>query len=152
MTTHLIVAAVSAAVSVGITWQLVSGHYLSQLQTERLAYQRSALEASRKAADESARLQKAKDEALAKANKRQQVLARDVAAARSELDRLQDAARSTAIRSADTCPAAAHDTAAIAWVLGRCTGELVDLAAKADGHANDVRTLIEAWPHHVSKP
>ena len=31
-------------------------------------------------------------------------------------------------------------------LLAQCGAEITELAAKADGHANDVRTLIEAWP------
>ena len=146
MITHLLAAAVSATASALITWQLLSGQYHSELSDLRLAYQESALKASQQAAAETARLQEQKDEALRQAAQRQRNLARDVAAARDALGRLQDAASSAADRSEAACPAATFDTVALARVLGKCSAELQDLAARADGHVSDIRTLMEAWP------
>ena len=52
--------------------------------------------------------------------------------------------------SASACPAtveAARTAAdAFATVFTDCQGRYADVAAKADGHASDVRTLEEAWP------
>ena len=113
---------------------------LSELRTEYATAQFQALE---KAHAQTIRLQEKADTAARKSAARQSALANDISAARSELERLQDIARSA---SANSCPAAANPAAALADVFQQCSARLQELAAKADGHANDVRALIDAWP------
>lgn len=51
-------------------------------------------------------------------------------------------------RDLPTLTRAAVDKYAVALddVLGQCSSRLTDMAAKAQGHAGDVRTLSDAWP------
>lgn len=146
MTGYLVVAVVSASAAAGLAWKVLTAEHREQMAQIRVQHTQAMMDAAEAAKMETIRLQELVDEAVAQSQKRQKALARDADNARRELVRLQDAARSAASRSADTCPAAADDTAAISWVLGKCAAELQDVAAKADGHANDVRTLIRAWP------
>src|SRR5690606_11227417 len=88
-------------------------------------------------------------EAQHAAAQREKSLRSDAAAARTELDRLRDAIRIAARR--DPVPGAATDAgdqpaSTSDELLAQCGQELVDLARVADGHASDVRTLIESWP------
>ncbi len=88
--------------------------------------------------------------AEAAASNRQRTLLADANAARVELDRLHTALE------AHTAPRLTASAATIAPGLDyadpvpelfiQCTARYIDLAAKADGHANDVKTLVDAWP------
>lgn len=71
------------------------------------------------------------------------------AAARTELNRLRGAI-AAATRS-DQLPGAPtgstdHRAATDRELLGSCAAELQEVARAADGHASDVRTLMESWP------
>lgn len=138
-----ICAAIAAFAAAWIVqgWRL--GGQMAEVKTE---YAKAQVAAVEKAHMETIRLHEQVDNALAESHKRQKVLARDADNARRELVRLQDAARTTASRLQDTSPTGADDATALSWVLGKCAAELQDMARNADGHANDVRTLMEAWP------
>jgi hypothetical protein len=91
--------------------------------------------------------QQQKEEARNEADRRIAQLAADLRAARRAGDGLRD--ELAALRSRlDGAPIAAcleaNDT--LATLLGSCEGEYRDMAAAAQGHADDVRTLITAWP------
>lgn len=84
------------------------------------------------------------------ASSRQRALAADARAARAELDGLRtaleahDGPRLTA--SATPFAPGLDYTDPVPELFLQCTSRYIDLAAKADGHANDVKTLTEAWP------
>lgn len=85
-------------------------------------------------------------EALNNARTRENEIRIAADGARSELDRLRVTIkkRSSAVAAS---PASAVDySIASADVFGECAAELTALAGKADGHASDIRTMIEAWP------
>ena len=85
-------------------------------------------------------------EALNNARTRENEIRLAADGARSELDRLRITIkkRSAAVTAS---PASAVDySIASADVFGECAAELTALAGKADGHASDLRTMIEAWP------
>jgi len=70
----------------------------------------------------------------------------DAALARSELDglrQLSDAAIAQSRSSLDACniTAATH-----AELFANCAARYQDLGVKADAHASDVKTLMDAWP------
>lgn len=77
-------------------------------------------------------------------------LARDAAAAASERDRLRLAVSNyTASRLAASAKSLAPGLDypdPIPELFLQCTQRYGDLAAKADGHANDVQALMAAWP------
>lgn len=67
----------------------------------------------------------------------------------AELGRLrQQLARATGLPATAESAATSHpiDPAAVAAVLSECGGELQALAAKADGHATDLKMMQAAWP------
>lgn len=85
-------------------------------------------------------------EALNNARTRENEIRLAADGARSELDRLRITIkkRSSAVTAS---PASAVDySIASADVFGECAAELTALAGKADGHASDIKTMIEAWP------
>lgn len=70
----------------------------------------------------------------------------DAAGARATADGLRTSI-STALSRADNDLAACTDTAnSIGKLLDQCGTAYQELGAVADGHASDVKTLIDAWP------
>jgi hypothetical protein len=102
--------------------------------------------ATQKALDETNRMQREKDDAVAKAQAQAKANAAAADAARAERDGLRDdlaASRTTFADSTHTSLAAYADTLSV--VFEQCTKEYSDVAAKADGHAADTSTLFNAW-------
>ena len=102
--------------------------------------------ATQKALDETTRMQREKDDAVAKAQAQAKSDAAAANAARRERDGLRDdlaASRTTFADSTHTSLAAYADTLSV--VFEQCTREYSELAAKADGHALDTTTLFNAW-------
>jgi len=86
-------------------------------------------------------------EAQNAAQKRAQTARLDADRARTELDRLRDQLASTRGGVPGESPAACAVRAdAGADVLAQCAAAYLSMAGIADRHANDARTLIEAWP------
>jgi len=142
-----LIAMLVAAVISGLTAWTANGWRLnakiSQLkQTHALALTK----ASEAAAAETARMQKEKDDALAKA---QQIAQRNAAAASAagrERDKLRDQLNTNAAYFASATHAAVVDYATtLTAVFEQCTAEYLDVAAKADGHALDAATLYDGW-------
>ena len=117
--------------------------YVAQLEA---SISKANAVASENAAENERRVRSAE----ASARKRADVLSADAAAARSELDRLRDALSSYTARGltakAESLAPGLDTTDPIPDLFLQCTARYVDLAGKADGHVNDVKTLIEAWP------
>jgi hypothetical protein len=102
--------------------------------------------ATQKALDETTRMQREKDDAVAKAQAQAKSNAAAADAARAERDGLRDdlaASRTTFADSTHTSLAAYASTLSV--VFEQCTKEYSDVAAKADGHAADTSTLFNAW-------
>jgi hypothetical protein len=102
--------------------------------------------ATQKALDETTRMQREKDNAVAKAQAQAKSNAAAADAARAERDGLRDdlaASRTTFADSTHTSLAAYASTLSV--VFEQCTKEYSDVAAKADGHAADTSTLFNAW-------
>lgn len=146
MSPTLIIAAVSALVSglagFALAWQL-QGHQITKQKlehtNERIAIQRTARATIERTTSAVIQAQNAATARIA-------VLRRDADAARAAADGLRndlDAAVRFAATSADACNLAAATTAEL---LGVCGDSYRELAAKADGHVSDIKTLTEAWP------
>jgi len=98
-------------------------------------------------AEEAARLQGQKDDALKAAQQqiRKNTLAAD--AARIELHRVRvEADRATTAIVTATCPAVRDYATTSTSVFGECTVALEEMARLADGHAVDAKALRDAWP------
>lgn len=103
--------------------------------------------ATEKAMQETTRLQKEKDDAIAKAQKQIQANAAAASAARLERDGLRDdlAASRVAITGASLGSLREH-TSTLSTVFEQCSAELEEMARHADGHSTDTVMLLGAWP------
>lgn len=114
---------------------------------------RSEVEAITKAQEQAAaaitaNLEAQKDEAIKQAEERAKRNAVAAAGARRELDRLRSEIGSTEFVAADSCTAAIDRAAALGELLGECSERYSEVAAKADGHANDAAAFLAAWPDY----
>lgn len=113
----------------------------------KLEQQRKADEAEEEARNRERALSDKVIEAQNEAKKREAQIMAERDAARRSSDGLRDdlaaLRRGLPGDSPDACRATAD--AALA-VLGECAAEIGRLAEAADGHASDVKTLIDAWP------
>jgi hypothetical protein len=108
--------------------------------------------ATQKALDETTRMQREKDDAVAKAQAQAKSNAAAADSARAERDGLRDdlaASRTTFADSTHSSLAAYASTLSV--VFEQCTKEYSELAAKADGHALDTTTLFTAWQAVIKK-
>jgi hypothetical protein len=108
--------------------------------------------ATQKALDETTRMQREKDNAVAQAQAQAKSNAAAADSARVERDGLRDdlaASRTTFADSSHTSLAAYASTLSV--VFEQCTKEYSELAAKADGHALDTTTLFTAWQAVIKK-
>lgn len=145
--THFAAALVGIALSAIATWNVQAWRYDAQIADIKTAH----AQANALAAEEATRIYTAMTDqyqgALNDARKREAGLRRDAAAARTESDGLRQQAADAARRIADAPPAAVADYAlATGELLVDCSRRYQELAAIADGHSADVRTLVEAWP------
>lgn len=114
----------------------------------RVAELRTAIAtAEARAAEQAAEMLQKVTEAQNESKKREALLRASADSARSELDGLRgDIDHMRDQLAGATASAATERAAAVGAVLQQCAARYSDLAAKADRHVNDIRTLIEAWP------
>lgn len=145
----LLGGAIAATSAWGIQgWRL--GGQIAALQAQHAAAQAKA-EADARAAQLT--IDTTYQEALNAARTREVSLRRERDAARTESDGLREQSLDAARRLADAPPAAVREYAATAGELfADCGRSYQELASTADGHAADVRTLIEAWPRNSLPP
>ena len=141
----LIAAVIAAAV---VAWN----HFLDYEQN--IGYQKAVAEynvkllAAKEAADQreqelSAQVQEAQANGL----KREETIKALAAAVGKSSDSLRNTANAIRLGLPHATVEAARTAAdAFAAVFTDCQGRYANVAAKADGHASDVRTLEEAWP------
>lgn len=145
--THVAAFLAGLAVAAASTWHVQAWRYDAQIAEIKTAHTRAATLASEEAARNSRAITTKYEGALNDARKREADLRRNVAAARTESDRLRDAIyafRAKLPNASAATVAVAADTAA--ELLGACADEYRSVAEAADGHAADLRTLGEAWP------
>ena len=103
--------------------------------------------AQENALKEYARLEKVKDDAIRAAEIEAEKNAVAAAAATRAADRLRgDLAALRSRIAAAPRPAVDQYAATASELLADCGRELADVAAKADGHAADIRLMLAAWP------
>jgi predicted nucleic acid-binding Zn-ribbon protein len=143
LVTHAIAATLAAAVVwvfQGARWEAEVAELRTQAADERVT-------AVTQARAEERAINKTYQEALNAARTRETSLRRDIDAARTESDSLREQLSYAARLIADAPPAAVAEYATtVSELLAVCSRERTFFAEKADGHASDVRTLIEAWP------
>ena len=141
----LIAAVIAAAV---VAWN----HFLDYEQN--IGYQKAVAEynvkllAAKEAADKREQeLTTQVQEAQANGLKREETIKALAAAVGKSSDSLRNTANAIRLGLPHATVEAARTAAdAFATVFSECQGRYGELAAKADGHASDVRTLEEAWP------
>ena len=145
--THAAAIIIAAALAGWAGWSVQGWRMGEQIAALKTAQAEAVNTATREArAQESKRYQGVQD-AQAAAQARAQAARRDADAARSELDRLRnDIAAARGGVPGESAAACAQRADAAGDVLGQCAAAYLDLAAIADRHASDARTLIEAWP------
>lgn len=109
-------------------------------------HQTALLEGLREGTRQTSHLQGVKDAAIAEAKTRADANAADASRARTELDLMRKQAAAGASGAGATHAACTQYAIAATDVLNECGGALQSLAATADGHVNDIRTLTGAWP------
>lgn len=137
----LVLIAVFAAGAVVNGWR-VKAHYQSEIaaiESDRQSERNEAERKTRLIADQYT-------EALNNARKRETDLRLSVDGARTELDRLRVTIKKRSAAVAASPASAVDYSIAVSELFAECAGEYQALAGKADGHASDIRTMIEAWP------
>lgn len=140
--THAAAAILAAVVAATGTWKVQNWRY----EAKEKARVEQQLESERLRAK--ANLRNAENVITAQnaAAARISQLRLDAAGARATADGLRTSI-STALSRADNDLAACTDTAnTIGKLLDQCGTAYQELGAVADGHASDVKTLIDAWP------
>jgi len=147
--THAAAAIFAAALAFWGGWSTQGWRLGEQIAHIKAAQAEAINTATREArAQESARFKGVQDAQTA-AQTRAQAARADADRARTELERLRDQpAASRGGVPGESPSACAVRADASADVLGQCAAAYPDLAAIADRHASDARTLIEAWPKY----
>ena len=145
--THAAAIIIAAALAGWAGWSVQGWRLGEQIAALKTAQAEAVNTATREArAQESKRFQGVQD-AQAAAQTRAVAARRDADAARTELDRLRNSvAAARGGVPGESAAACAQRADAAGDVLGQCAAAYSDLAAIADRHASDARTLIEAWP------
>ena len=145
--THAAAALIAASLAGWAGWSVQGWRLGEQIAALKTAQAEAVNTATREArAQESKRFQGVQD-AQAAAQARAQAARRDADAARTELDRLRNSVAATRGGvPGESAAACAQRADAGGELLAQCAAAYSDLAAVADRHANDARTLIEAWP------
>ena len=142
----LLIAAV--VVALGFAWNGFIKHEQSIGYQKAVAEYTVKLLAAKEAADKrerelTAQVKEAQDNGL----KREETIRTLAAAVGKSSDSLRNTANAIRLGLPNATVEAARAAAdAFAAVFTECQGRYGALAEKADGHANDVRTLEEAWP------
>ena len=145
--THAAAAIIAASLAGWAGWSVQGWRMGEQIAALKTAQAEAVNTATREArAQESKRFQGVQD-AQAAAQTRAVAARRDADAARTELDRLRNSvAAARGGVPGESAAACAQRADAAGDVLGQCAAAYSELAAIADRHASDARTLIEAWP------
>jgi len=147
MNLTLIACAISAALAAAGTWAFENARHRAELGEIRLVAATAQAEANAQALAEERAITTRYEGALNAAQIRQIALRADADSARAESDRLREQSADAARRIAAAPPAAVAEYAtAVGELLTDCSRRYQGLAATTDGHASDVRTLIDAWP------
>ena len=140
-------AAIAAAMLFGAGWMAQGWRAEAKLLDVKRQFAESAATAHAQALERYQTLERTKDEAIAAHAALVAQNADAAAAALRTADGLRRDLASVPARIAAATDSAAREYAAAASVvLDQCTAEVADLARVADGHAADVRLMLQAWP------
>ncbi|MDD0814298.1 hypothetical protein PSQ39_06610 [Curvibacter sp. HBC28] len=149
MNLTLITSLAAATLAAAGAWAFEDARHRAALAELRLDQSTAALQAQATARAAEQSITRKYTEALNAAQTRQATLRADADSARAESERLREQTADAGRRLAAAPPAAVLEYAtATGELLAECSRSYQGLAAAADGHASDVRTLIDAWPRN----
>lgn len=141
--THLLAAIVAGAGSFYVAWQMQAGN----VTAVELKHANAVIEATSRTDAAWRGIVGNSIAATVAATNRESATRSRLDGTRSERDGLQRDLEAATARLATATPAACLERAsALSSVLSQCAGAFEDMAGKAERHANDAQTLIEAWP------
>lgn len=147
MPTHLIVGLLALALGAVPTWFWQANRYDTLIAKEAQTAAERLAKANQDALDKTVELQRKKDAALKAAEARAAALRAAAAGAAAESDGLRAQLAEARVQlSSSTCSSITRYADTLSQLFDQCQGQLVTLASKADGHASDVRTLLDSWP------
>lgn len=147
MNLTLILSLVSALVAGAGTWVFEDARHTAAMSELRLHYADESIKAQAIAAKQQQDITTKYQGAINDSKTREAALRRDADSARSESDSLREQSTDAARRlSSAPAPAVLEYATAINELFADCSRRYQELGQKADGHASDVRTLIDAWP------
>lgn len=145
--THAAAVIAGAAIASVLAWQTQAWRYDAQISEIHAKHATAMADASQKALDATIKMQRTKDDAIAKAEQRAAQNAADAAGARRTADGLRDTLYTFRASLPSASPATVLARAdAAAELLGACAAEYQDVAAAADRHTSDALMLLDAWP------
>lgn len=152
--THVAAALLAAIIAATGAWTAQSWRMGAQVQASQAALEslkrehaESLTRASGSALNATIAWQKVKDDAIDRAQQRAKAQAHSADIARRERDSLRNTIAAASLRLPDATHAACIEYGATAGgLLGQCAAQHQELARQCDGHASDVRLMLEAWP------
>ena len=145
--TYAATAIVAGALAFGGGWKVQAWRYDAQIADIKAAQAQAATLASEETARNFRAITTKYEGALNAARTRETVLRRNADLARTESDGLRAQLTDAARRIADAPTyAVAEYATAVGRLFADCSRDYQGMAAKASGHAADVRALTEAWP------
>ena len=152
--THVVAALLSAAVAATGAWYVQDWRLGEQAQASKTALEslrrehaESLTRATASALNATLVWQKVKDDAIDRAQQRAKAQAHSADIARRERDSLRNTIAAASLRLPDATPSACTEYgAAVSGLLDQCSAAYQELARSCDGHASDVRLMLEAWP------
>ena len=145
--TYAATAIVAGALAFGAGWQTQEWRYGQQIADTASQHAIALASANQKALDNTIKMQRTKDEAIAKAEQRAAQNAAAAAAARRTADGLRDTIYSIRADLPSYSQSAAAKTAdTAAELLQQCADAFTGLAEETDRHVNDKIMRLEAWP------
>ena len=144
--THAAAALMAGAVAFGVGWQAQGwrlGEQIASIKAAQSAALAGATAAAR--AQEQTRFKGVQD-AQVTAAKNAQSARTAAAAARAESRSLRDDIAAAERLSSQSLAACNQHAAAVGRLLDQCAGDYQEMAGVCQGHANDVRLLLDAAP------
>jgi len=150
MKTHLLPLLLSALIAGVSAWFIQGWRMGEQMQAQAANLSKQHLVQIRNVIQS----ERASHEQLASAQlasrQREQILRRDAAATRSELERLRDASAGAVRMSSESHDSCIERASALRDVFDQCATQYGELAEAAGRHVSDIKTLMQAWPISVS--
>lgn len=138
---------VACLISLSIGWYVNGLRLEAKIADTQAQHATEVQKATEKVLEQSAEMQRKKDEALKKSQAQSQKNAAAAASLSRDLEWMRDYnQRNRTALSTATCSSTRDYSSTLTTVFGECTSALADMAKKADGHALDSRTLKDSWP------